>query len=262
MAAHSSIVDARGFRGAVVRAIDEDGIFRQAVLLQHGAHFPHTLVKVSQGCEQVGMRFAFKPLHVFLRRKMGTVGDVGRDIAEERFARCLRLFDEPGRFVEPNVRAEALVLGLLPVMKIPVVEAIVPPHVTDRCYRAVAMDDGFLEPPVNGAMWIEIAQMPFAEDAGAIPIGGKHVGYGGRFAGYQTARNSVGAEPHMPTMSSCQQSRPGGSAHRGDVKIGQPDTFGMQLVQVRCLEPGVPMTAQIPVTLVIRHDQNDVGLLR
>lgn len=138
-------------------------------------------------------------------------------------------------------------------MKIPIVEAIVPPHVTDCCYRAVAMDESFLESSVHGAMWIEIAQIPFAEDAGAIPIGGKHVGHGGRFPGNQIARKFVGAEPHMPTMSSCQQSRPGGSAHRGDVKIGQPDTFGMQLVQVRCLEPGMPIFQPLPRCFFVRN---------
>jgi hypothetical protein len=34
----------------------------------------------------------------------------------------------------------------------------------------------------------------------------------------------------------------------------------MQLVQVRGLEPWMPVTAQVPIPLVIGHYQNNVGL--
>ena len=64
-------------------------------------------------------------------------------------------------------------------MKILVIEVVVAPHVGDRCYRAVAMNDGFIKALVIRSIGVKIAQVPFAEDARAISIGCEHVCSGG-----------------------------------------------------------------------------------
>ncbi len=246
---HSGIEDTRRICGSVIRAIDDDGVFGQATVLQHGAQLANALVKMHQCREQGGLRLVFTHGGVLLGRIERTVADIGRDIAEEWFPRCFALLDETRRIVEPDIGAESFVPGLLAIMPIPVVEVIVTPRIGDRCYRAVAMNHRFMKPSVDGAVRVEIAQVPFAEDARAISVGGKHVRSGGRFAGYQVSAVIGAADTSMPAMSSCHQGRPGGRAEGGDVIVREPDTFSMQFVQVRRLEPGMPMTPQVPVTL-------------
>jgi hypothetical protein len=43
------------------------------------------------------------------------------------------------------------------------------------------------------------------------------------------------------------------------LEIGEADAFAAELIQVRCLEDGIPVRAEIPVTLVIREDEDDIG---
>ncbi len=207
---HSGIEDTRRICGSVIRAIDGDGVFGQTTVLQHGTQSANALVKMHQCREQGGMRLVFTHGDVLLGRIERTVADVGRDIAEERFPRCLALLDEACRIVEPDIGAESLILGLLTIVPIPVVEVIVTPRIGDCRYRAVAMNHGLMKPSVNGTVRIEIAQMPFAEDACAISVCGKHVRHDGRFPGYQVAPVIGAADAGVPAMSSCHQGRPGG----------------------------------------------------
>ncbi len=44
--------------------------------------------------------------------------------------------------------------------------------------------------------------------------------------------------------------------------VREPDAFSVQFVQMWGLEPGVSMTPQVPVALIVRHDENDVGFVR
>ena len=110
--------------------------------------------------------------------------------------------DEPGRLFKKHVRAEALVTGLLSVVKIPIVEVIVTPDITDSGDGATAMNDRFGESPIDGAMGKEVTQMPFPKDTGAIAVGRKDIGDGGRLRRDQVARRWVGLERHVSAMPS------------------------------------------------------------
>ena len=43
------------------------------------------------------------------------------------------------------------------------------------------------------------------------------------------------------------------------MKVGKACGLGVQFVQIRSLQEGVPVTAEIPISLVVGHDQDDVG---
>lgn len=46
------------------------------------------------------------------------------------------------------------------------------------------------------------------------------------------------------------------------MKIGETNRLGVQAIQVRRLQGRISMTGEIAVPLIIRHDQNDIGLFR
>ena len=53
--------------------------------------------------------------------------------------------------------------------------------------------------------------------------------------------------------------RAGGPAEWRGVIVRQPDALRMQLVQIEGLEKEIFMTTQISLSLVVRHDEDDVG---
>ena len=54
------------------------------------------------------------------------------------------------------------------------------------------------------------------------------------------------------------QRRPGGRTERVDVKVGEPDRFRMQTVQVRGLEHGIAVAREVAVPLVVGDDDDNV----
>ena len=59
-------------------------------------------------------------------------------------------------------------------------------------------------------------------------------------------------------MHPTQQSGPGGGAGWADVKIVKAHTFLPQFIGVGSLEVGVAMGIDIPISLIIGKDENDI----
>ena len=65
-------------------------------------------------------------------------------------------------------------------------------------------------------------------------------------------------DPGTELMHSAKQSGPGGGAGWTDVKIVKAHTFLPQFIGVGSLEVGVAMGIDIPISLIIGEDENDI----
>ena len=54
----------------------------------------------------------------------------------------------------------------------------------------------------------------------------------------------------------------GRSAGGADVVVGEAEAIGEELVDVRSLDDGIAGAGEVPVTLIIGDDEDDVGRLR
>ena len=45
------------------------------------------------------------------------------------------------------------------------------------------------------------------------------------------------------------------------MKVSQPNRFGGELIQVRCLENWISVTCQVAITLIVGHHDDDVGFV-
>ena len=50
-----------------------------------------------------------------------------------------------------------------------------------------------------------------------------------------------------------------GCARRAHVVVGETNALAMELVEVRCLDHGVAVAAELAVALVVGQDEDDVG---
>ena len=102
--------------------------------------------------------------------------------------------------------------------------------------------------------------MPLAKVSGGVAVLFKNGG-DGYFGWLKHARHgvgdaiAVGIAPGVATATS-------GRAHRGaGVKAGESHPFGLHLIEVGSLEVRMSVVANIAPTLVIRHDEEDIGMV-
>ena len=108
--------------------------------------------------------------------------NIGGYIAEERFFRRLGLLYEAGCVIKPDICAEAFVFGFLAIVPVYVVKVVVTPSIGNGSNSAIAMNNGFKKTLFVRPVWVQVAQMPFTEDAGTISVSGKHMRNGSRFS--------------------------------------------------------------------------------
>ena len=122
---------------------------------------------------------------------------------------------------------------------------------------------------VNRVEPLLVSQVPFPENCCPVTLGSQQFG----------KSHLQGHQPMVPIhlriridhpRNSCpllipsrQKSCPGRTANTATgMKIGEPQPFGSQSIQVRCLERRVAVTTGIPVTHVVGHDNNQVRPFR
>src|SRR5208283_5628219 len=102
-----------------------------------------------------------------------------------------------------------------------------------------------------------VAQAPFADEASVVAGLFEHLGHG-QILGPQ-CDGTVAPYPGMPGVQAGHQRATGGCAHRAaGIEAGKTDAFSRELVEVRSLDPGLPVTTQIAITKIIRQDENNV----
>ncbi len=145
-------------------------------------------------------------------------------------------------------------------MPVHVVEVIVAPvDVAGGRDGAVPVDDRFLESAVLRPVRVVVAQVPLAEDARPIAVVGEDVCHR-RCAAGEEVHAVVGAlDGDGAAVPARQQRRASRRALWRDVEIRQPDTFAVELVEIRRLDPPVAVACQVAVALIIGHDEDDIG---
>jgi hypothetical protein len=124
------------------------------------------------------------------------------------------------------------------------------------------LTDPFVKSAVDRAQGIVAAEMPLAEMSGPVARVSENFCHGWP-SSFQTAPTTYRVpNVHSVGIAARHQGRAGGRACRIDVKIGEPSTLAMQLVEIRCLQNRAAVTGKVTVTLVVSHDENDIGPFR
>ena len=109
----------------------------------------------------------------------------------------------------------------------------------------------FVEPAIHGAIRIVVAQVPLAEQAGAISAGGEDVGHGGEIAAKHGAAGGNGGRFVVQRVHAAHQLSAAGSAHGRGVEIGEADALAVQPVHIRRAQNGVAVAGEIAVALIV-----------
>ena len=263
-ATHAAVVTASAFQAAcrsVVGHKNQDRIVGDPLVIEHFHELGHVVVDVGDHAVELwdgDLRVPFVGLAVFLGTEVRAVRGVGRDIGEKRFVFvCL---DKLHAFIEPNVGAETFKSLVLSVDDVSVIEIVVAPIIGCLADAAGFVVNAVLEAPVFRAIGIAVAEMPFTEQPRGITIRTKDIGHGG----FTTAQHvaSLNGVPDTNTIgvTTGHQGRSCRGTGGVDVKVVQQRSLLGQLVDVRRLDRGIAGEGQIAVTLVIRDDDDNVGL--
>jgi hypothetical protein len=124
-----------------------------------------------------------------------------------------------------------------------------------------SMDEDLIEPAIFRLVGIFIPEMPLAEDTGAVAGITEHIGDGGHPQGHALALEDGVADAQLKGIPACHEGSAGRSTGGADMEVGKASRLGIEGIQMRGLQPWVAMATEVPVALVIGHDEDDVGSL-
>ena len=286
MPAHAAVVDiGGGLRSrAIVTEIQYDRIFLKTVLHEKLLQPAHIFVDIRNlsvirsrhfdlcpvgpfPFPDVGIRF-----RVFLGNTIGNMRQIVCQIDEEWliiFFACRHVFH---RLSEPDVAGIALVADIGAVMfqhrihirllrTLSGVQRAVCPIRSQRRESPGTERQDFLEPAVLRAVGIAVTHVPFAEEAGRIAGISKIIG---QHRNVFPNHRSPGIDRRAAVLHGVHPGHQLPSrrrAHRRDMEIGEADALRVQFVHVRCFEKRMPVGSDVSIPLVVRQDDDDVGLV-
>ena len=261
--------------GAVVGQEDDDGVFGQAELVEPGQEpadvvvdvldhaedlggiLGHVPPLVAGGREVVGLHAeVFVGLGVLLGNLERPVGTVVGQVDEEGLAAVLPDVVD-GRRGE-DVGAVALGFDPLGIVQQRGVEVAVVRRPGGLAEPAAGVDERLLEALIPGPHRVAVAQVPLAEDGGAVARGAQHFGQGDLVGVHHRPAQVRVGHAGAVVVAAGHQGRPRGRADRADVERRDLDALPGELVEVRRLDDGVAVNAQVAVALVVGHHQNNV----
>ena len=122
----------------------------------------------------------------------------------------------------------------------------------------VVPDNRYIKPAVVRPEGIVLAEMPLPENAGFV-AGLTEIAGQGLFVSRQVGPPAPGIpHPGAKLVAPCQDLGAGRRAKGRGVKAPQPDALGLEPVQVRRLENRMPHGRQIPESLVIGYNEDNV----
>lgn len=222
-------------------------------VLNHGVDFGGGVV------EALGAML-LDPSFVDLERRMRSVGG---DVAEEGLE--ARTIDKRCRFTEENVGAVAL--GFFP-------DAIAAEDGIEigggdagEGFRRIAgledaaaiEDKAFVETLIDRAQGIVVAQVPFAEDAGAVAGGPEHFGQGAFCGAHHAAAIGGIDDASTVCVAAGKEAGAGGAANGRDMEARELGTALGEGIEMRRGNFGVAVEGKVAVALVVGHDQDDIG---
>ena len=189
---------------------------------------------------------------------------VGREVTEERLVFLRAGLNPLLGFPEKHVGAVATGLHEAAVaandwVKVTIVRRIAAAAGVALANAARPMDKDSIKAPLTGLIGVFVTQMPLAKDAAGVAGSLEQLRQrGGREGQPLPLMNRVG-HTRAKLMSAGHQGRPGWSTGGADMKLGQPHALVTQPVELRCLENGIAVAADIAIALVVSHHIDDVG---
>ena len=270
LGAHAGVEDLGAGSAAVVVHEDHQGVLRDAEGLELGQDLAEVLVDIVEHAKEMlgvlAQSFAFVKGRILRPGVVGSVRRVGGHPSQEGTLGCSLAFDPLGGLREELIGTVAGRLHEFAVMQDRRSVVGILGHVTAAPRVALAdtagsMDEDFVEAPLVRLILRLVAEVPLSEDPGPIARLLELLGQGRGAKGQSLALEDGVRDAVLEFMSTSQQSAPRRGTGRGDLEIREADALRVQLVEVRGLEHGVTVRADIAVPLVIREDEQDVGSL-
>ena len=124
-------------------------------------------------------------------------------------------------------------------------------RITGLSQAAAVEDQRFLKPLVHSPHRIIVAEVPLAEDAGAIARGGEHLRQGGLVRVHERPAQVSVRDAGPVVVSSRHQAGSRGRADRHDVKVHQPSALAGQPVHVGRANERIAGCAELAKALVV-----------
>ena len=123
---------------------------------------------------------------------------------------------------------------------------------------AGAVDEGLVEAALVRLVGFLVAEVPLAEDAGGVAGGLEDLRQDGGVERHALAFEDRVRDAVLHRVPAGHQGRAGRRAGRADQEAGEASARVVQLVEIRRLDPRMPMPSDRRVALVVGHHQDDV----
>ena len=256
-------------RHAVVGHEYHHRVFIQVPLLQLRGEQPHILIDVLDHPVKSGLLFSKSQFHesprIFLRRDERPMRRVRGDVCEKRLTLILAFLHPSHCRLEKYIRAEPARLHESPVVTDDGIHILVVRRIRARgrvrlSDATCTMDKGLVEPALLRLIGLLVSEVPFSKNARGVSRLLQHL------------REDRGVERHPftlenrvrdPILQRMTASHDRASRRRACGAHEEPRKTRASVVkriEIRRLQPRVPMTSHRPVALVIGDHEDDVRL--
>jgi hypothetical protein len=121
------------------------------------------------------------------------------------------------------------------------------------------VNKGFVKTPLVGLVFVFVAEVPFAEDAGSIARRLEDLGQDGGLERHALPFQDRVGDAVFLRVPTRHDRRAGGRAGGRDEKSCEARAGVVEGIELRRPEPGMPVATQGGVALVVGHDEDDVG---
>ena len=160
-------------------------------------------------------------LDVLVRREERPVRRVGRQVGEERFPGSGTALDPVDGVVEENVGAVAGEFFAFAVPAVGVVEVVVAPVIRHGADVRGREPQRLLESAILRAVWVIVAEVPLAEDAGAVALFAEQVGHRREVRPQERAAAAHVDRAVARRVEPCHERAACWRAHRRGVVVGE-----------------------------------------
>ena len=165
------------------------------------------------------------------------------------------------RSIEEDIRAIAGEFLEFAVVAQRVVGVVVAPGVGSITDAAAAEGERFVKAAILGAIGEIVAEVPLAEDTGAVAAGREELPERDLALAQQRSAHDRVPDSRARGVAPGHDGRARGRTGRIDVEVGQADALLVEFVEVWRPEQRVAVTGQIAVALVVGEDEDHVGAL-
>jgi len=174
--------------GAIVRHIDEDGVFFESSILQERLQLAQVLVQIGDHSvelrrDRIAIVSTSIGVGIVIGHDVRNVRRIGGEIYEERLVRASLTIDPPHGFAKEDVGAitlEAFIHSIVRKHGIEVGVGMVFPMVGQGSNAPGPVMEGFVKPAILRSVRITVSQMPFTEVPGGVSGIGEKIGHGGK----------------------------------------------------------------------------------